>query len=825
MGAAASRLARLVADPTGQGVRPEVQGNAARLHNGWVINAAGEHTPIGDMPGQLVVSPDGMYILVATSGFGPHTVSAYAIGAKPATEPGPDTRFDRRTVGSLTLSSIWRSMRFSRKNPKAVFVSGGPRGCVYELEFDPKGLGLQLVRTFQIPGAGAAKSYPGGLDTLPDGRVLVVDEAADRGTTGKDALFAIDPTSGSVTQVADLSPDAGEIATSPTGDRVYVAEHGTGKVLVLSTADWSRTATISVGSQPNALLADASGRVFCANTGSDTVSVIDATKLEVVHTIRTAPTPDAPLGSIPNSLAVSGNRLYVSNGGNNSVVVIDLGESPVVRGFIPTGWYPMSVAASPKGDWIFVGSGKGLRSSPNGSFANPSLAVRAGQPKGQAYGPNHDLSVTHDYILSTLKGVLSRIPTPTASNLSTMTRIVMANMPYRDAQLNVAAGKTKHSVLPNRVGDKTPIEHVIYIIKENRTYDQVFGDLKQGDGDPNLCLFGEDVTPNHHRLAREFVLLDNTYCDGEVSQDGWEWSTAANDSDWDIKATVFSYGGLGLPPGSRETLRPSNGYIWEHAGEKGLTYYSYGAKTWRGLFSPTWKGNFSQAWNDGRTNGDSDQAKTDIFIRDLKLAEQTGKWPNFVLMSLADDHTSGTTPGTKTPYAFVAGNDLAVGKVVDAVSHSKFWKSTAIFIIEDDAQNGPDHVDSHRTVALVVSPYTKRHTVDHTMYTSSSMVRSIELLFGVAPSSQYSAGAAPMFACFDGRFDARPYDHVVPKADLEAKNTRNAPMAAISAKMDFSDVDLADFDTLNRVLWASCKPGSPYPSPRSGYFASTRARN
>jgi YVTN family beta-propeller protein len=518
------------------------------------------------------------------------------------------------------------------------------------------------------------------------------------------------------------------------------------------------------------------------------------------------------------ALSPDEKTLYVTNGGNNDVAVVDLSNgSAQVKGFIPTGWYPVSVAVSPKNDWLFVGAGKGFKPSRNDLPVEDGVENRAGQLPGQAYGVGSGRNYYHNYILAGIKGGLSRIPTPTDAELAAYTKSVMELTPYKDSLIETARGQSAGSVIPNNPGKDSPFQHVLYIIKENRTYDQVFGDLKQGDGDPNLVLYGRKVTPNHHAIAEQFVLLDNIYCDGEVSQDGWEWSTAANDSDWDIKATPFSYSGRMLPPGSRETIRPSNGYLWEWAEKRGLTYYSYGAKTFAGLFSPTWKGHFSEEWNETRRQDLPDYLKADLFIKDLKAAEQTDKWPNLVVMSLTDDHTTGTRPGARTPYASVGSNDLAIGKIVDAVSHSKFWPNTAIFIIEDDAQNGPDHVDAHRTVGLVASAYTKRGSVDHTMYTSTSMVRTIELCLGIPPRSQYDVAAAPMFGCFTGKLDKTPFNHLNAQVDLNAINARNAPMARESERLNFSDVDLADWNTLNRVLWADAKPGTRYPGSFSSY--------
>lgn len=822
-GARALDRPKLAADTQGRAVWPQTGDGMARLHNGWTLNPAGYSTETSDMPSMATLSPDGKWVLVATSGYKNHTVYAFEIGNSPDRNVGSDTRFPTNWAHSVTLSHAYRSMRFGKgENSKFIYVSGGTRGFIWRLRFEPTGVGLTVDGTIPVR-SGAKKAFVGGMDVLPDGRIVVVDEAGD-----PDTALILDPNTGKELARAQLTMDAGAVACTPDGKKVYIAEHGTGRVLVRSGSDLSAVGEIEVGSQPNDLLADSRGRLFVANTGSDTVTVVDTKTDRPVETIRTSLTSKAPLGSIPNALAESadGKTLYVTNGGNNDVAVVRLGEegsASQVLGFVPTGWYPVSVVAAPKGDWLFVGSGKGLGSHPNSTVQSGGVAVRSNQPVGQAYGPNHDRNVYHDYILSTISGAVSRIPVPTEAELKRHTEVVLASSPYRDENLVAMASRPKNSVLPASHTGRSPFKHVLYIIKENRTYDQVLGDIKKGNGDPNLVLFGPKVTPNHHRMAEQFVLLDNTYCDGEVSQDGWEWSTAALDSDWDTKATVFGYSGRGNMPGSRETIRPANGYIWEAARKRGLTVFSYGAKTFGGLFSPTWEGAFSKEWNQARSDSVPDYKKADIFIEDLKKAEQTGKWPNLVLMSLADDHTSGTRPGAATPYAAVGSNDLAIGKVVEAVTHSRFWPETAIFIIEDDAQNGPDHVDAHRTVALVVSPYTPRKSLDSTLYSSSSLVRSIGLALGIGPLSQYDAGSNPMYRCFTGKRDLTPYTCVTPKVDLDAKNTKESTLAALSAKLDWSDVDRADFATLNHILWAELRPGEPYPTPRRAYRPNAKA--
>jgi len=811
VGLTAFSYREILPSTSGVGVHPEVAGGAARLHNGWVVKPAGLLTRIEDFPTQYAVSPDGKWFAVGTSGYGPHQIRIYPVGAPPSRSLGSDTRTDMRVRCTVTLPQIYKGFEFAGKN---LFVSGGKSGAIHRYTLDDGGF-LTKSATIELPAIGSKKAYVGQIKVLSDASILALDEGIDK---PGDVLYHLDQNGKLLGQV-ELGPNACAFAVSSDENSAFVADYGLNSVSKIDLQSSKVIGSVATGYQPTALALSKEGSLYVANSGADSVSVIDAKAMTISSTIRTSLTPNAPLGSVPNALSISPDQstLYVTNAGNNNVAVVQIGrDEPKVSGFIPTGWYPVGACPTPNG-WLFVMTGKGRAPSRNDIATGESMSVRVGQPAGAGYGPKRDRNLQFNYVLSNLEGIIQRIPIPTADELAAHTQVVKSVTPYADRLMARADSKPKDSVLPDAQNVKSPIEHVVYIIKENRTYDQVFGDMPKGNGDPNLVLFGRDITPNHHAIAEQFVLLDNTYCDGDVSQDGWEWSTAANDSDWNIKASALSYGGRGNPPGTREEIRPSNGYLWEHLDKKGLSYFSYGAKTWRGLFSPTLKGHFSKEWNQGRTDGVPDHIKADIFVRDLKEAEKTGKWPNFVMMSLADDHTSGTAPGAPTPEAAVASNDIALGKVVEAITKSKFWEKTAIFVIEDDAQNGPDHVDAHRTVALVASPYTKSGSLDSTMYTSCSLMRTMELFLGIAPTSQYDAAAAPMFRCFTGKKNLKVFNSLVPKVDLNSKNSARSAMATQSARLDFSDVDLADFGMLNRILWAHRKPGVPYPGTISAF--------
>jgi hypothetical protein len=359
------------------------------------------------------------------------------------------------------------------------------------------------------------------------------------------------------------------------------------------------------------------------------------------------------------------------------------------------------------------------------------------------------------------------------------------------------------------VGQPCPIRHVLYIIKENRTYDQVFGDFKDargkpaGNGDPNLAMYGERVTPNQHKLARDFVLLDNLYCNGEVSVDGHSWCDAAIATDFNQRSWIMSYSRHGRLPGNDEMEVPSAGYLWDSCRRNGVTYRNYGEGARR-----------VPSVNRGKWLGQRDPEKAKCWIEELQQAEKTGVLPQFMIMSLGENHTRGTAPGAFTPDACVASNDSAVGQIVEAAMRSRFWKEMAIFIIEDDAQNGPDHVDAHRTAGLVISPYCKRGYVDSTLYTTASMIRTMELILGLPPLTQYDAGATPLFNSFQKRLEPSNFVAITPKVDLAAKNTSASPFAKQSKRMNFREYDRAPEDELNRILWYVAKgPDVPYPTP------------
>jgi hypothetical protein len=545
---------------------------------------------------------------------------------------------------------------------------------------------------------------------------------------------------------------------------------------------------------------------------------VDTKKRRVVERISTALTPHSPEGSTPNALTLDAvhGRLFVANADNNDVAVVDVkepGESKVL-GFLPVGWYPSALALIDGGQKLYVGNSKGQQAYPD--LRGP-FSPLASKPYG-------------DETIKTLqKGSIEIVSLARLdAELAGWTKQVYANTPYRDEQLAEAAAPPVESVVPREVGVGSPIHHIIYIIKENRTYDQVLGDDPRGNGDSRLTIFGKNVTPNHHAIAADFVLLDNLYCDGEVSEDGHSWSNSAYATDYNEKSWPANYGGQSYAARSN-AWAPSGGALWDLARRKGLTFRSYGEYAARvsdgsqmdaspgaiglaGHVSPNYK-------RDGKGIRDTDNAKAflaefDEYEKHFDDPAPANRLPNFIVMSMPEDHTRGTSPGAFTPVAMVASNDLALGQIVDRVTHSRYWPETAIFVIEDDAQDGPDHVDARRTVALVASPYIRRQTVDSTQYTTSSFVRTIELLLGLPPMSQYDAAAMPLYKSFGVTPDAAPYTLRPAEVDLNAKNTSRSYAARRSKRMDFSEVDRAPAQELNEIIWKSVKGAdSPMPPP------------
>jgi DNA-binding beta-propeller fold protein YncE len=786
-------------------VLPGAQADGAiRLPNQWAIRPAGRQLELGDFPVNTALHPSGRWLAVLHAGYGPHEVTI--VGLEPERQ---------RVVSRVVLEQTFVGLCFA-PDGKTLFASGGEFDLVHAFAFADGYLSQPRKLPVSKP---EDKFIVAGLAVDPAGRWLFA-----AGTWGHAVcLLPLERPADYVT--VPLGKDCYPYGCLVDGgrNRLYVSLWNKAQVAVVDLGSKKRVAAWDTEKHPTEMALSGDGKtlyVACAN--STRVSVLDAEGGKGLETINCALYPKAPSGNTPNSLALTpdGQLLFVANADANTVAVFNVSVPGKARplGFIPTGMYPTSVRFNPADKRLYIANGRGT--TPHANPKGPNPLVPANQ-------------TVREYIAGLYRGTLSTLDMPTEERMIGYSKQAYVCSPLRP-DLGVTARRPADNPIPGKVGEPSPIKYCIYIIRENRTYDQVLGDMKEGNGDPNLCLFPEKITPNAHRLARQFVLLDNFYCEGEVSADGHEWSMGAYATDFVRKVWPLSYRGsplkkLNIYPseGAHDDLaRPAGGYIWDRCAEAGVSYRSYGewiangktpkdpakarVKALEGHFDP-WFRSYDLEY--------SDLKRAERFIEELKRFEREGDMPRFIVMRLPNDHTFGTRVGKKTPTAYVAENDLALGLTIEAISQSKFWKETAVFVVEDDAQNGSDHVDAHRTVALAISPYTRHGRVDSTLYSTSSMLRTMELILGLRPMSQFDAAATPMYQAFDGKPDPRPYQHLVPDTDMNARNTPLSYGAKLSEKMDFSVEDAADDLLLNEVIWRSVRgPDSPMPPPVRAAF-------
>jgi len=642
------------------------------------------------------------------------------------------------------------------------------------------------------------------------------------------AVLNHDSTIAYVTNWGGRAPRPGDLTAptglSPSADRVVTDERGIASTGTVSRIDLVMGAvekTIPVGLHPTAIVWDEpSARLYVANGNQDSISVIDTNQNKVVQTFVLQPFASKTPGVAPTALALDNGRLFVACGGINAVAVLDAKDGKQ-KGLIPTAWYPNSLAIKEGHLAIgtLLGVGSGWREDPKKKYVHAN------------------------------RGSIHVLPLPTESELASLTNAVIVNnlmvLPAGDEKPRAGA---KPTPVPDRAGEPSTIDHIVYIVKENRTYDQVLGDLGKGNGDSSLAIYGEEVTPNQHKLARDYVTLDNFYAAGGNSADGHQWLTQANETEYCLWP---GYEGRSYPfDGTDPIAYSAGGFIWESAQKMKKTVRIFGE--YAGLTSTPgaaraemlkqWKDgeDFASRWNivapiaplnkllaknfPAYSTNIPDVVRAQIFISELK------KWdtmPNLTLIQLPSNHTQGTTPGGSTPKSMVADNDYAVGQIVDALSHSKFWKTMQIFIIEDDAQNGVDHVDGHRTVALAVGPYIKRGSVDSTFYSNPGMLKTIELILGLPTMSLFDLIASDMRASFTDTPDFTPFSALEPKHDLfeinpplKALHGAARKDAAASSKMEWNLPDRAPANKLNRILWFDAKGHAvKYPALVRSIFA------
>lgn len=778
---------------------PGQNGANAMLPSGWKTTPAGRQLASGDMILSGQVSPDGRLFAFTNTGYTRHALHIVDL----ATE---------KEIATFPMEQAWSGLAFS-PDGKRLFVSSGAGHPDSDIQYfdrwDKDGWkeasADSFLNGYRLFGAVKDKTAVSWIGVSTDGELLYALNNSD------DQLYILETHGGRALSRLKVGDHPLSAELSRDGKTLYVANLGDATVAIVDVSDPSHpkiASTLATDPHPNDIVLTTDDRLFVSCGHTNNVISFDLKTGRRLEVISTALGPKAPAGSTPNSLALSPDEemLYVANADNNSVAVIeveDRGQSKPL-GFLPTGWYPTFVTTTRDGKRIIVASSKGKGTGPN-------QVKRPIDPIAPAVSALH-----HGNQMNSL---VSFIDTPDAKTLAAFTKQVYDNALYRDIFLETSAAGAE-SVIPTKVGEPSPIKHVLFIMKENRTYDQVFGDLKQGNGDPSLTLFGRDVTPNQHALAEQFVLLDNLYCSGEVSQDGQPWTTSAYANEFTQRAWTLSYSRHGSVDRSDGIGEQSTPYIWELASQRGLKVKTFGMGNRRGV-AEVRSVRFERGAADPQFEQRSataprarDYVRADRFVEEFQEMDRDGTVPNFMFMSLGENHTSGTAPGAYTPKAQVASNDLAVGKIVEAITKSKVWGSFAIFIIEDDAQNGPDHVDSHRTAGLVIGPFVKRKVVDSTMYSTVSMLRTVELLLGLPPMTQHDAAAPPMVNSFMATPDLSGFTALPARIDLMTMNPAQGYGATASAAMDFSEYDRIDEDALNRILWHSIKGAEAfYPAP------------
>ena len=745
------------------------------LPSGWRIRPAGRVVPVGTLPLNLVTLSDGS-VIVTNDGYGENSLM----------------RIDpvrARVVWNVTLPAAWLGLgRTGRDWRDTVWASGGATNRVYRFAWQG---GASWIRDSMALADSGAKLFTAGLALLQrQGLVAVVGNLSD-------SVYFID--AATLERRGVVAVGHRPYTAVANGSTLYVSNWGdsTVSVIDLSVSPPVSRSAVFVGPHPSALALRGSD-LFVALAGANGVARVDLATGQVREQLTVALAPHAPPGSDPNALALSpdGRTLYVAMAGSNAVAVVRLGAKGMrVAGLIPAGWYPSAVATSGDGRTLYVANGKGNRSGAN--------------PDGT-------------YIGNVITGSLSIIPVPDSAGLRRYTSQVYALSPFSNARL----GPTVRS------SDRPPeLKHVVYIIRENRTYDQVLGDVARGNGDARLAIFDNAVTPNAHAIAARWVLFDNFYVNGEVSADGHEWTDRGYASDYNEKTwpQIYSSRREWDLTNGEDLANPGGTYLWDAAQRNRLWVVNFGEMTE--------SDDDSTSTRTGRTNipglkditaanypgfvlAIADTTRARLFADSVTSWDRQNRFPDLVILWLPRDHTLGRQASRPTPRAMVADNDLALGLIVERLSQSPAWASLAVFVLEDDAQNGPDHVDAHRSVLLVASPYARRDAVDSTFYTTASVLRTIEGILGLPPLSQYDAGATPLWNAFTRRPDATPFVHLPSTWPLHELNP-SAFRSRIPAR-DLAGADEADEVELNREIWESVHPGSAPPPVRQSWVIGER---
>jgi DNA-binding beta-propeller fold protein YncE len=765
--------------------------NYTLLHNGWKLTPAGKQVGVGALPLNMVITKNGKYAATINSGMGENSVSVIDLKSL-------------KEVQRVILSNVWYGLAFDDKDSK-LFVSGGNNNLIYIFNFTSGKLTLKdsIMLGAKYPKDNISVT---GIDYVQKGNYLLAVSKESK------CLYVCSLSSKKVIDTVKLDGECYDVKAARSGKTAYISIWGKAEIAEINLKNFKITDEIKVGDHPcQLIIAKDNKRLFVADANNNTTSVIDLKLKKETEKLNSSLSVDAPFGSTPNALCFNGDEtvLMVANANNNYIALFNIAKKNASKslGFIPVGWYPAAVQFIPQTKEIIVANGKGLSSLPNSN---------------------------KQYIGTMFQGTVSIIKYPLEEALAKYSRQVYENTPYISKPKNWTGIQ---SVIPDKhnLVRSDKIKHVFYIIKENRTYDQVFGDIAEGNGDTSLCFFPRAITPNQHKLAEEFTLYDNFYDDAEVSASGHNWSTAAYATDYVEKLYPVNYGGRGQEynfEGGSPIDAPSSGYIWNNVVNHHRTMRNYGEFT----------NAFSSDKNKRNYGADADLDKYtshtypgwDLSISDIYRFEQWEKefddyvkgdsLPDFSIMRLPNDHTMGTAKGALTPQAYVGTNDYAVGLIVQKISESIYWKNSIIFILEDDAQNGFDHVDAHRSTLLVIGPYIKKHFVDHEMYSTSSVLKTIELTLGLPPMTQFDLSATPILFSITDTPDLNPFNLVKPAIDMNAKNTADAFGAEKSSHLNFTKEDAVAEDVFNEILWKAIK-GTEIRMPAPVHSAFVRVKD
>jgi DNA-binding beta-propeller fold protein YncE len=737
------------------------------LPTGLRLDPAGEVLDLGSMPINVVAAPEQDTAVVVLSGWREQGIQIVNLKTFKVTQ-------------TLLQDGAFYGAAFS-PDGRELYVSGGNTDVLFVYSWNGSAATLRtkfVLETRRTPD-GTGLSYPAGVAVSSNGKFIYVAENVG------DRLAVVNAETGKIAQrfATDHYP-YGIVRTS--AGRVFVSAWGGSTISEfrsLPDGTLAYVGRIEVGRHPSALAANGAN-VYVALAGSDQVAIVDVNRRRVIRSLHDSAPNAPPEGSTPNAVAVdsTGKRLLIAEADNNAIAIFDTTAGKIL-GRIPTDWYPTAVAEA--GGRLLVVSGKG-----HGTHANPDGPVPlTNWPEGNPTA----------YALGQLNGTLRMLPI----GLST-------------PQL---AGFTRRAAAANRwdyprvASHYPPFQHVLYIIKENRTYDQVLGDVKEGDGDASLVYFGESLTPNHHALARRFGLFDRFFVNAEVSSQGHIWSTAAYVTDYGEKMVPSAYATKRADVDGEDAEEPERGFLWTLALKNGISLRDYGEMV-KG--NPGWPVTQRQLIAD--VNPDyppfdlttPDQKRADIWIAELERYVRDGNMPQLEVMWLPNDHLAAGRPGKCTPHACMADNDLALGRIVEALSHSPYWKNTVIFVVEDDAQAGPDHVDSHRAPFLAISAYNRPGTV-HRFANTTDVIAAIEEILGMGHLSKFDYFSRSLADIFTQTPDLGPYEAIVPKQDLNEKNPANTAAAKLSEGLDLSQADQVDDQLYNRILWLMLKGDAALP--------------